>query len=152
MIDTNPQVRHAAILAHYSPKVPLTRAVQQVIEREAATSKDTYLRQAATFLLAEKATFKELETLCGRADAPVRLAGVLAVGSKLTIPPAHKPLAQHLLLAKLREESAYVIDYADGKLDLRSLAASAITRLPNTGRPTSTRSSRSCCSSCFRRC
>ncbi len=117
--DPDPHVQHAAVLAHFSRKVQWDRAIGQVIERSPARSDDTYLRQAATLLLADRATLKELESLCTSRDVATRLAGVLAIGSKLTIPAPHMPIRPNLPLAAWREESAYLIDYADGKLDLR---------------------------------
>ena len=117
--DPDPHVQHAAVLAHYSMKVQWDVAVRQVIERGPARSDDTYLRQAATLLLAERATLKQLESLCTSRDVATRMAGVLAIGSKLTIPEPHTPIRPHLPLADWREESAYLIDYADGKRDLR---------------------------------
>lgn len=84
-----------------------------------ARSKDTYLRQAATLLLAERAPLEKLAELCQSSDTPTRLAGVLAVGFKLTIPPATAEIPKNLKLDKLKDESAYVIQYADKKIDLR---------------------------------
>jgi hypothetical protein len=119
LLAAHPQVRLAAMSAHFSPKIAWTRPVQQAIERGPACSKDTYLRQTAALLLAQKATRKQIEGLCARFDAEMRLAGVLAAGYRLTLPAATRPLAQHLPLGKLGGESAYLIDYADGKVDLR---------------------------------
>ncbi|MBI2806801.1 MAG: c-type cytochrome [Planctomycetes bacterium] len=117
--DKNLQVQHAAVSAFFSPKIAWNAAIRLAIERGPACSKDTYLRQAATLLLAKKATRQQLEALCESVDEPLRLAGVLAIGSRLTIPPIDKKLPSNLPLARLREESAYVIEYADGKVDLR---------------------------------
>jgi hypothetical protein len=119
LLAEHPQVRLAAMSAHFSPKIAWGRPVQQAIERGPACSKDTYLRQTAALWLAQKATRKQIEDLCDRFDAPMRLAGVLAAGYRLTLPAATRPLAQHLPLGKFRDESAYVIEYADGKVDLR---------------------------------
>ncbi len=117
--DPDPHVQHAGILAHYSSKVQWDNAIRQVIERGPARSDDTYLRQAATLLLAERATLKQLETMCLSRDVATRMASVLAIGSSLTIPAPHAPIRPHLPLADWREESANIIDFADGKLDLR---------------------------------
>jgi hypothetical protein len=119
LLDEHPQVQLAAMSASFSPKIAWGRPVQQAIERGPACNKDTYLRQTAALLLAQKATRKQIEDLCARFDTEMRLAGVLAAGYRLTLPAATTPLAQHLPLGKLGGESAYVIDYADGKLDLR---------------------------------
>jgi hypothetical protein len=119
LLAENPQVQLAAMAAHFSPKISWSRPVQQAIERGPARSKDTYLRQTAALLLAEKATRKQIEDLCDRFDPAMRLAGVLAAGYRLTLPAATRPLAQHLPLGRFGGESAYVIAYADGKVDLR---------------------------------
>jgi hypothetical protein len=119
LLAEHPQVQLAAMAAHFSSKIAWGRPVQQAIERGPALSKDTYLRQTAALLLAEKATPKQIEDLCDRFEPAMRLAGVLAAGNRLTLPAATRPLAQHLPLGKLGGESAYVIAYADGKVDLR---------------------------------
>jgi putative heme-binding domain-containing protein len=73
-------------------------------------------------LLAEKASLDRLSKLCQDKDGATRLAGVLAVGFRLTVPPATKPLAEGLPLEPWRNaEEAYVIEFADGKEDLRKL-------------------------------
>src|SRR5206468_6169745 len=107
--DDDPRVQHAAVLAYFAPKVPWLDAARRLIERGPARSKDTYLRQAATLLLAERATLKQLDNLCAEEDAASRLAGVLAVGFRLAMPPATQPIPDRLTLAKLREDAAYVI-------------------------------------------
>ncbi len=121
LLDPDAQVRLAAVLAFHSPGVRWLDAARREIERGPARSADTYLRQAATRLLADKATVAQLEDLCAEDDAPGRLAGVLAAGMRLTIPRATAPLAADLPLAKLREEPANFAYLADGKLDLRTL-------------------------------
>ena len=119
LLAENPMVQLAAMSAYFSPMIAWGRPVQQAIERGPARSKDTYLRQTAARLLAEKATRKQIEDLCDRFDPALRLAGVLAAGYRLTLPAATRLLAPHLPLGKLGGESAYVISYADGKVDLR---------------------------------
>ena len=119
LLDENPQVQLAAMSAYFVPKIDWTRAAHTEIERGPACSSDTYLRQTAALLLAEKATRKQLEAMCGRFDPSMRLAGVFAVGYRLTLPSATRPLPSHLPLGKWHDESAYVIEYADGKVDLR---------------------------------
>ena len=116
LLDEHPQVRHAAVLALLSPKIDFDRPAQQAIERGPARDKDPLLRQSAALLLAQKATFKQIEAMCGRSDEAMRLAGVLAAGYRLTLPPTTASLAQHL---PLREDGNTRIEYADGKRDLR---------------------------------
>ncbi len=63
-----------------------------------ARSEDTYLRQPATQLLARRATMENLKELLKSRDAPTRLAGVLAVGIRLTVPDVHDVPAKELPL------------------------------------------------------
>jgi putative heme-binding domain-containing protein len=119
--DADSGVVHAALLAYFSPKVPWIDAAFEQIVDGPARSKDTYLRQTAARLLAAKATACQLTELCEEDDATRRLAGVLAAGFRLTVPAATGALAEELPLAKLREESAYVVEYADAKVDLGRL-------------------------------
>ncbi len=120
LLDENPQVQHAALSAFFSPKNAWSRPAQLAIERGPACSKDPYLRQSAALLLARQATRKQLDDLCASVDPAKRMAGVLAAGFRLTLPKTTLPLAQHLPLGKLSDE-ACVIDYVDGKVDLRDL-------------------------------
>lgn len=53
-----------------------------------ARSADTYLRQAATRLAAAKLPVERIAELLGSPDATARLAAVLALGRRLTAPPA----------------------------------------------------------------
>jgi putative heme-binding domain-containing protein len=114
---SDPQVVHAGLLGLFNLPGPVPAEVVQ----GPARSKDTYLRQAATLLLAEKSSPAELAPLCKSSDSATRLAGVLAIGSKLTLPPATEPIAERFPLDKLRTEDAYVLNLADEKVDLRTL-------------------------------
>jgi hypothetical protein len=116
LLDTDAQVRHAAVSAYFHPKVAFDRAVQQAIERGPACDKDPYLRQMAALLFAQKATLKQIEDLCGRQNAALRRAGVLAAGFRLTLPPQTAP-AQHLKLGEI--SNGEKIAYADGEVKLR---------------------------------
>ncbi len=121
LIDDDAQVRHAALSAYFSPKVVFDRAIQQAIERGPARDTDPRLRQTAALLFAGKATLKQIESLCDSADEAKRLAGVLAAGYRLALPPATKPLPSHLPLSKHASAAFDLIEYADGKVDLRDL-------------------------------
>lgn len=113
--DSDLQVRHAALLAFFRTVWPLP----DEIAAGPARSSDSYLRQTAALLLAERATYDDLAQLCTSSDAPGRLAGVLAAGFKLTAPAATEPIADDLPLAKLPAEEPYIIQFADAKIDLR---------------------------------
>jgi putative heme-binding domain-containing protein len=117
LTDAHPQVQHAALLALFEFDGPVPK---EVVEGP-AVSDDTYLRQAAALLLAEKASLEELERLCASGDDATRLAGVLAAGFRLTLPGATSEVPDHLPLDPLRTEEAYAIQFADAKVDLRRL-------------------------------
>jgi len=115
--DPDPKVCHSAIVAFFNAE----GSVPQQIINGPARSKDTYLRQAATLLLARRAKTSLLTEICESNDPAVRLAGVLSTGFRLTLPPATEPLPEHLPLDPY-PDSANVIQFADTKLDLRRFA------------------------------
>jgi len=91
--DTSATVQLAALQAQFHfDKLP-----PEVIQGP-ARSDDTYLRQTATHLMAEKMPVGALEKLRQSTDARIRLAAVLAAGRQLTVPrpdfvpPAELPL------------------------------------------------------------
>ena len=81
----DPRVELAGVTALFKTDQPLPQAVAE----RPARSEDTYLRQAATILLARKATQNHLESLCESADPRTRLAGVLAVGFRADASRGH---------------------------------------------------------------
>jgi putative heme-binding domain-containing protein len=113
--DPDAQVRHAAVVGLFEED---GEPPGQVVTGP-ARSKDTYLRQAATLLLAEKASLDRLADLCRADDRATRLAGVLAAGFRLTLPPATQPLPPEVPLAKFASQDVYVIRFADATIDLR---------------------------------
>lgn len=117
LADTDAQVQHAALVALFDHDEPVAQAVLDA----AARSDDTYLRQAATLLMAEKLSAEQLAGICRLRDARLRLAGTLAAGFKLTLPPAVGELSARLPLDKLRDDGAYQLHFADGRVDLREL-------------------------------
>lgn len=82
--DADPRVRLAALAAFFDPSRPLPLDTVTRLGRES----DTYLRQTATRLLAQRATLPQMESLAQASDAPGRLAAVLAAGFRLTVPIA----------------------------------------------------------------
>ncbi|HEX4149968.1 MAG TPA: hypothetical protein VHY20_13310, partial [Pirellulales bacterium] len=82
--DKDPQLQLAALVALFKFPGPPPAEVAS----GPACSSDTYLRQLATLLLAEKSTLAELETLAKASSAASRLAATLAIGFRLTLPPA----------------------------------------------------------------
>lgn len=115
--DEHAPAQHAAIVALADRKDPLPATLLD----GPAVSSDTYLRQASAFLLAERASAADLDALLGSTDARQRLAGVLAVGFRLTIPPAIGPVSESLPLKYESGNALFVIPYADATVDLKQL-------------------------------
>jgi putative heme-binding domain-containing protein len=115
LADAHPQVQHAAVLGLFNFEGP----VPEEAIAGAARSPDSYLRQAATLLAAEKCSLEEITRLCQSQDMPTRLAGVLAAGFRLTVPPATEPIPEHLPLDP--EFRGPVIEFAEKTVDLRKL-------------------------------
>lgn len=115
---TRDHIRHAALLAFFKQPGLLP---EQVV-KEFARGDDRYLRQAATRLMAERLSVDDLGRLVTSDDAKTRLAAVLAIGFRLTMPKVDQVLDDKLPLAPwTNPEEAYVIAYADEKVDLRKL-------------------------------
>src|SRR5579862_172872 len=111
LTDKNPQVAHAALIATFDrfddyPKAAVLTCAQ---------SDDSFLRQTAVQLLAEKAPLADLQKFTGSTLSSERMAGVLAAGFRLTVPPAVKPLPATIPLnAKgFNARGAYVDGVAD---------------------------------------
>jgi putative heme-binding domain-containing protein len=116
LADANPQVALAATTACFDvADVPFDSIVG------VARSADTYLRQAAARVLAERASREFLKGCCSSADEPTRLAGVLAAGFRLTLPPATRPIAASLPLTPWPSADVYHVRYFDETVDLRTL-------------------------------
>ncbi|MEX0712966.1 MAG: hypothetical protein WD278_11490, partial [Pirellulales bacterium] len=113
--DPSPPVQLAALAACFSLDGP----VPDEVASAAARSSDSYLRQTATTLLAQRAGIDRLASLCRAPDLPGRLAGVLAAGCRLTVPPATGPVPAELELKYFSPNALFVIDYADARIDLR---------------------------------
>jgi putative heme-binding domain-containing protein len=114
LTDKNPQVVLAAIDAFFdaspAPFDPIAKL---------GGSADSYLRQAATMLLAERAPLEFLKSISAAADDKTRLAGVLATGFRLTMPPANRTLDPSLPLSPWTEEAIYKVRYFHETVDLR---------------------------------
>ncbi len=115
--DPDLQIQHAAVLAAFRKfdKVP-----EEVIAG-ALRSHDTYLRQAAALLMAEKSNVDQLGNMLQSGDAPARLAAVLAAGFRLTLPPTTGAIAKDLPLIPWRVPEAYAIEFIDGRANLSEL-------------------------------
>jgi putative heme-binding domain-containing protein len=116
--DADAQVQHHAVAALFRHRGPLP----EELLRGAARSSDSYLRQAAAFLLAEQATPEQLRQLCQSDDAAGRMAGVLAAGFRLTVPPSLGVLPEAVPLRYDHGNAQFVIRYADAVIDLRKHA------------------------------
>jgi putative heme-binding domain-containing protein len=122
LTDLNAQVRQAALVSFFKATGEIPR---QIIHGPARSS-DTYLRQAATLLLAERATVGQISGWCGANDAKTRLAGVLAAGFRLTVPPATRPIPDHLPLEPWHSEKVYRLKFAHETVDLRDLGRTGL--------------------------
>jgi len=106
--DPNLQVAHAALIGLFDrcgdfPREPVFGL---------AESDDSFLRQTAVQLLAEKASLAELQQLSESTRSPARLAGVLALGFRLTVPQSTKPLPDNFPLNPKGFNAK--VQYADG--------------------------------------
>lgn len=115
LADTNPRVAHAALIGLFDRCSEFLPAVSALAE-----SDDSFLRQAAVQFLAEHAPLAELQELTESTRPAARLAAVLALGFRLTVPPATKPLPANFPLNP-KGFSANV-RYAEGVENLASRA------------------------------
>jgi putative heme-binding domain-containing protein len=101
--DPDPRVRLEALAALFDPSRDLPFAAVMM----PAQSADTYLRQTATKLLARRAALKDILGLAESRDAAVRLAGVLAAGFRLTVPPPHSTPPREVALTYSRGDAFF---------------------------------------------
>jgi putative heme-binding domain-containing protein len=110
--DPNPQVALAALIGVFDLCSTFPRGRVFAL----ATNGDSFLRQTAVQLLAEKAPLVELQQLSESARPESRFAGVLALGFRLTVPRATNVLSAEFPL-NAKGFSARV-QYVDGLEDL----------------------------------
>jgi putative heme-binding domain-containing protein len=116
--DTDPQVRLAALagLLHQDKEFPFEGVVTtatSTLEGLSSNSNGTYLRQTACFLLARRASLKQLTALCEDPDFERRMVGVLAAGFGLTVPRWDEPLDKSVPL-DAGAGGGYAVTYAGG--------------------------------------
>jgi len=88
---------------------------------ETAREEHTFVRQTAAFLLARRATAKQINGLCESSETTLRRAGIVAAGFRLTVPEWDKAPEASTPLADGRS-AAYRVTYAGGvKEDLSKL-------------------------------
>lgn len=113
---TRDHVHHAALLAFFKQPGPLPKQVVAAFAR----GDDRYLRQTAARLMAERLGPEDLGKLTLSDDVKTRLAAVLAIGFRLTLPTVDQTIDAKLPLSPWpNPDEAYVIPYADEKVDLR---------------------------------
>jgi putative heme-binding domain-containing protein len=112
LADSNLQVAHAALIGLFDHCRDFSR--EPVFRL--AESGDSFLRQTAVQLLAEKASLAELQQLSESTRPPARLAGVLALGFRLTVPQSTKPLPDSFPLNPKGFNAK--VQYADGMENL----------------------------------
>jgi putative heme-binding domain-containing protein len=97
--------------------------VPDAIIQGPARSDDTYLRLAATNLMAAKLPADKLAALTQSSDAKTRLAACVAIGTKLTVPGLVGPVPEQLALDAKAQAASYTISnfYQSEPVDLRKL-------------------------------
>ncbi|HTI49892.1 MAG TPA: hypothetical protein VL475_03035, partial [Planctomycetaceae bacterium] len=100
--DADPRIRLSALVFFLDSKAELPLFEVAAV----GATDDTYLRQTAARLLAQRASASELEPLLESSDAATRLVGVLALGMRLTVPPVHERGPERLPLS-LPPEGAF---------------------------------------------
>ena len=117
--DSSMPVRLAAIAAIRAR----LNEVPDEIGQGPAMSSDTYLRQAATNLMAAKLPEQKLADLAQSKDAKARLAAILAVGTRLTVPATLGTVPAELALDVKAQAASYTIInfYQSEPVDLRKL-------------------------------
>jgi putative heme-binding domain-containing protein len=86
-------------------------------------SEDSYLRQAVCKVLARRAALEDLHSLAHLPDARIRLAAILAVGFRLTVPPSDYVPPPELPLAYSSPNASFKLTFADSAepVDLKQL-------------------------------
>ncbi len=121
LADRDPRVQLAALQYFFTSaeSPPLAPVVKL------AGSSDSYLRQAASRLLAARTTTAQLGDLQASSQVSTRLAAVLAIGTRLTIPPTHQLPPEQLPLFYPAENAFFhkKLHFADSSqpLDLSDL-------------------------------
>ncbi|HJT33278.1 MAG TPA: TIM barrel protein [Pirellulales bacterium] len=117
--DRAPAVQLAALAALFDRTKPLPT---EKIARLAAGD-DTYLRQTAASLLAQRAPIDDLARLTKSDNAAIRRAAVLALGFRLTVPPHDFVPPEQLPLSYHAGNASFKLAFADADqpVDLRAL-------------------------------
>ncbi|HEY4312981.1 MAG TPA: ThuA domain-containing protein [Pirellulales bacterium] len=117
LADDDPAVQLAALAVWFTlPDPPI-----DAIALGPARSADSYVRQTAMHLLARRAPIEKLARPESK-DTATRLAGVLAMGTRLTVPPATGPVPESLPLTYTSGNAFFDLQYVGEKIDLRKLA------------------------------
>lgn len=120
LADADPAVQLAAL--GYFLQTPGELPLAAILPL--AASNDLYLRQTACRLLAQQADGAELAKLLQSPEAPVRLAGVLSLGERLTVPRVDENPPAELPLAYAHGNAKFKQHFADATepVDLKALA------------------------------
>ena len=119
LADADPRVQLAALAAFLAlPGEPPLEPITPL-----AHGPDLYLRQTAFRLLARKAGLEQILGLARSQDPGVRLAGALAAGVRLTVPPNDFIPPEKVKLTYPADGAFFKvkIHYAGGEVDLRTL-------------------------------
>ncbi len=115
--DRDPRVQQFAVIAQAAGPAPNLSKIAS----GPARSTDSYVRQSAFLALARHGSLKQLAGWAGSRDDRVRLAAVLAIGTRLTIPPAVGALRPGLPLGKWPNDKVYKVTYVGQTVDVRTL-------------------------------
>jgi putative heme-binding domain-containing protein len=120
LADSAPAVQLAALAAFFDAARPLP--LNAVVKL--ARSDDTYLRHTATRLLARRAALKDIAELARSNDPATRLAGVLAAGTRLTVPSSDFVPPESVKLTYTVANAFFTLRFADADkpVDLRAHA------------------------------
>ncbi len=115
--DPDPRIQQYAVIAQASGPTPSLAKIAS----GPARSSDSYVRQSAFQALARRGSVKQFADWAESKDERVRLAAVLAIGTRLTIPPAVGALRSGLPLGKWPNQKVYKVTYVGQTVDLRTL-------------------------------
>ncbi len=127
-LDDDPAVRLAAfaVLSKQPGEIPFEAAVSMAtstMDGSGNGTNETYLRQAAEFLIARRASLPQISALCEDPDFKRRMTGVVAAGFRLTVPEFDQPLDKAVPLDE-GQVKGWTVTYAGGeKVDLRKLGS-----------------------------
>jgi len=138
LADEDPQIRHAALIAAADCDVSLpvhdlaalaAGTLDEIVADGVSGTMRTnwedgsYIRQMAVSLLSRRAEVGELSALCNDPDARMRLTGILAIGTRLTVLVPKGPMTKEIPVGSMIEDGSKRFFVADRPEDMRYIAA-----------------------------